>query len=602
LHIKKQQYNINFTKGLDRVKKIFYLRRLLYFAYKNNPILALFPIISIISILAELLSMLSLLPLSLISTGQDINPRDPVIRIFALIHLTPTPKILIILFSSLFIFRIITNIVSQSISLKYGKKILAQLASRSFSNIVKHCPLSEIEEKSIGHFISLAGDESFRASTIVIEIHQLVNILVLGFLYFALIFWQSPMIAICVFVFLSISFTLMGTTLKMTRLLGVTQIQQSKLASTIFLDALNGLRTVRSYLAENFVVNAYRNNMHNYTSTLYRIDLINILIKFVPIIFLFTALITFMTTGLFDKYAGQTLNFVFIITILLFLMRFFPIVGQALNLLMRLISDAKAAHDVIESIDFQIIETLGDIVIENNIKFLTIEQLSFSYKTGFPIFKDLNFTFESGNSYALVGPSGVGKSTLFNLLSFLTEVQNGDILINNQSHAKLNIHSLRKKIILVEQQSIIFSDTVFNNINFGENYTLDEVKLACKVACIDEFITFLDEGYHFKLNYQGQNLSGGQRQRIGLARAILRQPDVLLLDEITSALDEATKVRVIESVLSHFKDKIIIFITHDQVVTEYVDIKLNFENHEVIHCPKNNALLQTGDASLLESS
>jgi len=562
------------------VNKISYLRKLLYFAYKHNPILAVFPIISTISVLAELLAMMSLVPLSVIGTGQGINPQDPIVKVLNLIHLEPSPKCLVMVFCSLFIFRIVTNILGQNISLKYGKKVLAQLASRAFCNIVKHCKIEEIEQKSIGHFISLAGDESFRSSMIVIELHQLISISTLGILYFALIFWYSPVTAISVFLFLICSSMLMGTTFRRTHQLGITQIQQSKSASTIFLDALNGLRTVRSFFAEDFVVDAYQNSMQSYTKTLYKIDLINILIKFIPIAFLFSALAIFMVTGLFDKYAGQGLNFVFIITMILFLMRFFPVVGQGLNVLMRLISDAKAARDVIEIIDSQQGKRLGDRVISDKITSLSIQDLTFSYKTGSPVFKDLNFNFESGKSYALVGPSGVGKSTLFNILAFLTDVQGGDLLINHESHKKFEIESLRKKVMLVEQESIIFNDTIFNNINLGENYSSEKIKKACQVACIDEFIDGLTDGYEFKLNYQGQNLSGGQRQRIGLARAVLRHPDVILLDEITSALDESTKRKVVESVLAHFRDKIVIFITHDRVVTELVDVKLNLATME----------------------
>ncbi|MBS0286834.1 MAG: ABC transporter ATP-binding protein [Proteobacteria bacterium] len=563
------------------MKKLSYLRKLIHFAYKNNPILAIYPVLSTFSIVAELLAMMTLLPLSVIATSQPFSEKDPIIKILNFMGLTPSPKMLIMTFCLLFLVRIVSNVASQAIALKYGKRVLSQLASQAFSTIVKHCRLEDIEKKSIGNYISLAGDESFRASTIVIEIHQLISISLLGFLYFGLIFWFSPYIALGVFLFLSFSFLLMCSTFKKTHQLGIAQINQSQSASSVFLDALNGLRTVKSLFAEDFVVNSYKSKMKDYTSILFKIDIINILIKFVPIALLFGVFALLMVSDSLAKFSSSGVNFAFVVTMILFLMRFFPVVGQALNVLMRLIADAKAARDVIEMVGYQPKNQYPTKALNESINALSLKTLSFAYQESSPVFSELNYRFVAGKSYAIIGPSGVGKSSLFNVLSFLAEVQQGDILVNNHSFKEYDLNSLRKKIILVEQESVIFNDTVLNNINLGEAHSLERVKHACRLACIDEFIETLPEAYQFTLNYQGQNLSGGQRQRIGLARAILRNPDVILLDEVTSALDEQTKHTVVKNLLEHFKDKIIIFITHDQAVVQLVDTVLCFENKQL---------------------
>lgn len=571
------------------MKKIAYLKKLLGFAYKHNPILTLFPVISLASVMAELLAMMSLLPLSMVATGQALSPRDPIVFLLNKLELSPTPKCLMMAFCILFIFRMVTNVVSQNISLKYSKRVLAQLASSAFNNIIKHCQLDEIGKKSIGHYISLAGDESFRASTLIFEVHQLGGVLLLGSLYYFLIFWYSKILALSVLTFLLVSFLLMGAAFRKTHQLGELQVEQSKSATSIFLDSLNGLRTIRSFVAENFVTQDYQGKMNRYTHTLYKIDFINILIKFIPITFLFAVLIIFMQSRLFERYVTGDVSFAFVITMILFLMRFFPVVGQGLNILLKFIADAKAARDVTEMIATypSTSHRSGGKTLEDNIHTLAVEKLKYAYPGSSPLFDNVNIQFKAGKSYALTGPSGTGKSTLFNILALLSEVQTGRLLINNTNYLEFEPFSVRTKILLVEQESIIFNDTILNNITLGKSYSLEEVREACQIACIEELINDLPGTFNFKLQYQGQNLSGGQRQRIGIARAVLRKPDVLLLDEVTSALDETTKKQVVKNIQAHFKDKIIIFITHDQIVAQSVD-----ERIELHHAAKKYDVIQ----------
>lgn len=561
------------------MKQLFYIKNLLKFAYRKNPILMTYPVLSTLSILCELIAMMSLLPLSAIATGQGVNSADPVVRIIGFFGIQPTESHLILIFCGLFLTRIVTNVLSQNISFKYGKRVLAQLASGAFENIVKHAQLKDIEEKSIGHFISLAGDESFRASTLIIDMHQLLSVGMLATFYFGLIAWYSPIIALSLLGFLSFSFLLMGGVFKIVHRLGTLQIAQSKSAASVFLDSLNGLRTVRSFFAENYVVDAYRSRMYAYTNTLYKIDFINVLIKFIPIAILFSGIILYITLGYLDAYAQSgSMNFAFVFSIVLFLLRFFPIVGQGLNIFMRLISDAKAGRDVTDVINAVIVSSSGTMPLKDKIKSIGCKNIYFYYKPAQPIFSAFNFKFEAGKSYALVGPSGVGKSTLFNLLMTLSAPQEGEILINQVNQKEYQPDSVKNKLILVEQESIIFNDTLENNLKFGLEFSRDEITLACKIACIDEFIDTLPGKLQFPLNYQGQNISGGQRQRIGIARAVLRHPDVLLLDEVTSALDEATKIKVVNNILTHFKDKIVVFISHDPVINDLVDVKVELQS------------------------
>lgn len=562
------------------MKQLAYVRNLVLFAYKHNPILFIFPMLTTASIIFELTAMMCLIPLSQLATEPQLNSQDIIVRGLSFLGINPTIKALMLFFCGLLFLRVLTNVLSQNISFKCGKRVLSQLASGAFEKIIKESHIRDIEKKSIGHFISLAGDESYRASTLIIDLHQLLSIVLLGTLYFGLIAWYSPVVAISLFCFLGISFLLMGGAFKFAHKLGEKQIAQSKAATSIFLDSLNGLRTVRSFFAESFVVDEYRSKMITYTNTLYKIDIVNILIKFIPIALLFGGIFLAIALGVVDLQSkDKPVNFAFMFSMVLFLLRFFPIVGQGLNVLMRLVSDAKAGRDVTEVLNIVSEKKIGSASLNAPIHSIRCENLNFSYSLSNQVFNDFNFEFHAGQSYALVGPSGIGKSTLFNLLMSLIRPDSGTIYVNNRPQDDYLPTSFKNKILLVEQQSIIFNNTINNNLKFGTSYTQEEIERASHIAALDDFIETLPEKDAFYLNYQGMNISGGQRQRIGIARAVLRNPDVILLDEITSALDEETKRKVLSRILNHFKDKIVIFISHDPLINQMVDVKVDLRDH-----------------------
>ena len=152
------------------------------------------------------------------------------------------------------------------------------------------------------------------------------------------------------------------------------------------------------------------------------------------------------------------------------------------------------------------------------------------------------------------------------------------MLFRSVSLPEIGNRNIRKRVLLVGQQTTILNDTVYNNVRFGMDVRNELVEEACVVSCIDEDIRALELKYDTILSYQGSNLSGGQRQRIGIARAILRDPDVILLDESTSGLDAQTRDRVVGNVLERYKDKIVIFSTHDQAIMQRVDEIVTLES------------------------
>ena len=185
--------------------------------------------------------------------------------------------------------------------------------------------------------------------------------------------------------------------------------------------------------------------------------------------------------------------------------------------------------------------------------------------------QNLNLNFVAGRSYTIMGSSGSGKSTLLDLLLGFRDPDSGEILINGVDAGRISPALKRQKILLLGQQTTIFNDTIFNNIAFGKEMALADVERAGSMARIEEMVSDLAEKYETKLSYQGSNLSGGQKQRVGIARALARVPDVLILDESTSALDRETLLAIADTILREYREKIVIFVTHDHELAEKTD-------------------------------
>lgn len=184
--------------------------------------------------------------------------------------------------------------------------------------------------------------------------------------------------------------------------------------------------------------------------------------------------------------------------------------------------------------------------VEGNVEF---RHVSFAYNKGETILHDVSFSAKPGQAIALVGPSGAGKSTVASLLPRFYDVTEGAILVDGHDVRDVTLASLREQVGIVPQETNLFNDTVYNNILYGRlDATRDEVIAAAKAANADEFILQLPQGYDTQLGDRGVNISGGQRQRISIARAILKNPRILILDEATSALDTESE-RIVQEAL-----------------------------------------------------
>lgn len=223
---------------------------------------------------------------------------------------------------------------------------------------------------------------------------------------------------------------------------------------------------------------------------------------------------------------------------------------------------------------------------------VVFDNVSFSYEKD-QILKDISFKLEKGKTIALVGPSGGGKSTLADLVPRFYDPSGGSITLDGRELRTIEIASLRKQMGIVTQESILFNDTVFNNIAFGlEGISEGKVIEAAKIANAHEFIVNLENGYHTSIGERGSKLSGGQRQRLSIARAVLKNPPILILDEATSALDSQSEKLVQEALTNLMNNRTTLVIAHRLSTIQHADEILVIKKGQIVQRGTHQQLME----------
>jgi ATP-binding cassette subfamily B protein len=223
---------------------------------------------------------------------------------------------------------------------------------------------------------------------------------------------------------------------------------------------------------------------------------------------------------------------------------------------------------------------------------IEISDLNFEYVENFPVLNNISLDIKKGETSAIVGSTGSGKSTLIKLILRLYDATSGEIKIDKNAIKDLEIESLRNKIGLVSQDIFLFEGTVFENIAYGNlNATEEEVWEAAKLSESDKFINLLPNKENTIVGERGQKLSGGQRQRISIARAILKNPEILILDEATSAVDNETEAAIQRSINTLKKGRTVIAIAHRLSTIRNAEIIYVLEEGKVVESGNHESLL-----------
>lgn len=432
---------------------------------------------------------------------------------------------------------------------------------------VVNLPIAFFSEERKGDIIArMSGDVSEVENSVTSSLDMLLKNPILIIVYFStLVFlsWQLTLFTLLVLPIMGWFMGVVGRKLKRQSL-----DAQSKWSNTMsqMEETLGGLRIIKAFVAEDKMVNRFLQSSNEYRDAINRVatrqTLAHPMSEFLGTILIVIVLWFGGELILSNSSSIDAPGFMVYMAMLYSLinpLKEFSKAGynipKGLASMERIDKILQAENTIIEKVDAKKVTKLEQEI--------TFKNVSFTYDGTREVLKDINLTVKKGETVALVGQSGSGKSTLVDLLPRYHDVTSGVILIDGVDIRDLQIPSLRGIIGNVNQEAILFNDTFFNNIAFGvENATKEQVIEAAKIANAHEFIMESQYGYDTNIGDRGGKLSGGQRQRVSIARAILKNPPILILDEATSALDTESERLVQEALENLMKSRTTIAIAH----------------------------------------
>ena len=346
------------------------------------------------------------------------------------------------------------------------------------------------------------------------------------------------------------------------------QIQSNKQSNlnAYIAESINGIRVTQSFVRENENTHIFSNLSGSYRNAWMRAVKFNFTMG--PSVDMISAITTSFVYVLGIRWIlapDATLTVGILIAFTAYIGRFWAPINTLAGFYNSLLTAISYLERIFETIDEPVlVQDAKDASVMPSIRGdVEFRDVCFSYEEGHRILDHINFTVSQGQTYAFVGPTGAGKSTIVNLISRFYNVDSGQILIDGNDISTVTIRSLRTQMGVMMQDSFIFSGTIMDNIRYGNKEAADEqVIAAAKTVCAHDFISQMENGYHTEVNERGSRLSAGQRQLISFARALLADPKILILDEATSSIDTETEILLQKGLNELLKGRTSFIIAH----------------------------------------
>lgn len=472
--------------------------------------------------------------------------------------------------------------------------IVRELRQGVYDKILQ-LPLSYFSEKRKGDIIArMSTDVKEVENSIMNTIESTFRDPVTMLCFLAAMFVISLELTVFVLLLLPVAGFLIGRIGKSLKRKSQKEQGQLGYLMSLFEESLSGLRIIKAFNAERYQKGKFlRENRYLEalaTSAHRRWNVASPLIEFLSVCVV-AALLYFGGSIILRDDTGLTAD-LFLGYILVFANMLGPArnVANAYFYIQRGIASLERIESIMNA-EVQIKESLHATNIRTFEQAVEYENVVFAYNET-PVLRGINIKIEKGKMIALVGPSGSGKSTFADLLARYHDVTSGAIRIDGNDIRDLRISSLRNLLGIVTQESILFNDTVFNNIAFGiDNAAEEDVIKAAKVANAHDFIMRLENGYQTIIGDRGSKLSGGERQRITIARAIYKNPPILILDEATSSLDTENEKLVQDALFKLMQNRTSIVIAHRLSTIQFADDIIVMQEGNVVERGNHNALI-----------
>lgn len=466
-------------------------------------------------------------------------------------------------------------------------------------NKVLRLPLSFFSEERKGDILTrVSTDVNEIDASIGNSLDTLIKNPILIIVYLSMLValsWQLTLFTLLVVPILAFAIGRIGKTLKASSIL-----QQTKLSDSMsqFEETLGGLRIIKAFIAEGKMQERFEKVNNEFRDIANRVAIRQSAAHPVSEFLGTVMIVIVLWFGGYLIFSGKSNLeggvFIYYLTILYSILQPLKDISKAGYSVQKGLASMERINKIL-SAENNIREIPNPKKIDELNSSIELKNVSFSYDSSREILHDINLNVKKGETIALVGQSGSGKSTLVDLIPRFHDVTSGEIAIDGEDIRNLSLNSLRGLIGNVNQEAILFNDTIYNNITFGvDNATQEQVEAAAKIANAHDFIMEMEHGYQTNVGDRGGRLSGGQRQRISIARAILKNPPILILDEATSALDTESERLVQDALEKLMKTRTTIAIAHRLSTIKNANVIYVLHEGKIVESGTHEELISQG--------